>query len=130
MSTIDYEAHPKTCQDLINLYEKKHLNLNPGFQRSSVWGESDRRKLIESILLHYPLPALFFYCRQHHGEIIYDVIDGKQRLESILMFTGAIRGHRFWTRAKLSDEESADWIDWNMIKRLSLIHISEPTRPY
>ncbi|MGI8995431.1 MAG: HNH endonuclease family protein [Pyrinomonadaceae bacterium] len=120
MSTIDYEHHTKTVHDLISLFKNKHLNLNPGFQRSSVWGESNRRKLIDSILLRYPLPALFFYRRQHDGEIIYDVIDGKQRIESILMFTGVMRGHRFWTRAKLSNEENPDWLDWNTIKRKKL----------
>lgn len=70
--------------DLLNLYRGDNLNLNPGFQRQSVWSERDRAKLIESILRNYPLPAIFLYKRQQDGHVIYDVIDGKQRLESIL----------------------------------------------
>jgi hypothetical protein len=59
-----------------------NLNLDPGFQRQSVWNERDRAKLIESILRNYPLPAIFLYKRQEDGVLVYDVIDGKQRLES------------------------------------------------
>ena len=50
MSKIKYETDQKTVQDIINLYEKGRLNLEPGFQRSSVWQENDRKKLIDSIL--------------------------------------------------------------------------------
>src|SRR5450830_47808 len=55
------------------------------FQRQSAWKERDRAKLIESILRNYPLPAIFLYRREEDGKLVYDVIDGKQRLESILM---------------------------------------------
>ena len=43
MQQIRYEPDTKTIQDLVNLYEKKHLNLNPGFQRDSVWTTTDRK---------------------------------------------------------------------------------------
>jgi hypothetical protein len=65
----------------------------------------------------YPLPSIFFYRRHQEGNIVYDVIDGKQRIESILMFTGAMRGSRFKTRSRLPGDERTDWIDWNTIKR-------------
>jgi uncharacterized protein with ParB-like and HNH nuclease domain len=83
--------------DIVNLYEDGLLNLEPGFQRQSVWSERDRAKLIESILRNYPLPAIFLYRREHEGQIIYDVIDGKQRIESILMFMGEMRG-LYWAQ--------------------------------
>src|SRR5207237_815754 len=123
MSTIDYKSYQKTIQDLCNLYEKGHLNLEPGFQRSSVWGERDRSKLIESILLRYPLPSIFLYRRYEEGDPVYDVIDGKQRIESILMFTGAIRGNRFQTKSRLPDDEKSEWIDWRILKRRRLQHL-------
>jgi len=61
MSKIEYEAQLKTVQDMVNLYEKGMLNLNPGFQRASVWRDSDRRRLIDSILRNYPLPSIFLH---------------------------------------------------------------------
>jgi hypothetical protein len=58
VSTIKHETHQKTIQDILNLYEDKHLNLEPGFQRSSVWADRDRAKLIDSILRGYPLHSI------------------------------------------------------------------------
>lgn len=105
-----------TIQSIIHLYENDQLNLEPGFQRSSVWIERDRDKLIDSILRNYPLPSIFFYRRDEDGDLIYDVIDGKQRIESVLMFMGIVRG-RFWTKSRLPDDEKPDWIDWAKIKK-------------
>ena len=90
--SISHRPETRTVTDIQNLFEDNLLNLEPGFQRQSVWSERDRSKLIESILRNYPLPAIFSYRREEDGRIIYDVIDGKQRLESILMFMGEMRG--------------------------------------
>jgi len=97
MSTINYAPDQMSVQDIINRYEKGQLDLNPGFQRASVWRDPDRNKLIDSILRNYPLPSIFLYRSNKDGNTVYYVIDGKQRIESILMFTGDIRGNRLTT---------------------------------
>ena len=117
MTTIQYKSYQKTIQDILSLYDDGHLNLEPGFQRASVWAERDRAKLIDSILQNYPLPSIFLHRHHHDGNVIYDVIDGKQRIESILMFTGAMRGQRFETKSRLPGQEAIDWINWNTLKR-------------
>lgn len=119
---ITYKTTTKSVLDLINLYEHGHLNLEPGFQRQSVWTERDRAKLIDSILRNYPLPALFLYKRQENGKLVFDVIDGKQRLESILMFTQSIRG-RFYARTQLPGADSVEWVDWAVLKRRGGQHL-------
>jgi len=81
-----------TIADLLNRYEKGVLNLSPTFQRKSVWRDRDRHLLIESLLRGFPIPAIFLYQRNEAGQLCYDVIDGKQRLETILRFMGAMRG--------------------------------------
>ncbi len=117
--TLSHRPETKTITDLVNLYSGEQLNLEPGFQRQSVWVERDRSKLIESILRNYPLPAIFLYRREEDGRIIYDVIDGKQRLESILMFMGEMRG-RFWVRTQLPNTEEIEWIDWRRLCKRKL----------
>src|SRR4051794_26328055 len=92
---IQYEMQPKPVQEVFNLFRLGQLNLEPGFQRKSVWSVADRRRLIESIIRGYPLPTVFFYQRTEGGQYVYDVIDGKQRIETLLMFAGLIRGQRF-----------------------------------
>ncbi len=124
MAELQYEAFPNTIENILNLYRNDHLNLSPGFQRNSVWTERDRAKLIDSIVRNYPLPSIFLYRRQKNGEIVYDVIDGKQRIESILMFIGLVRGQRFWARVQLPGDDERDWVNWQSLcrrKKQSLI---------
>ena len=120
---IQYAPYQKTALDLIHLYENGNLNLEPGFQRQSVWTNKDREKLIDSIVRGYPLPAIFLYKRYYEGEVIYDVIDGKQRIETILMFTGNLRGNRFDAKVLLPGEEESYYVDWNYLKRKKLQNI-------
>jgi hypothetical protein len=60
------------------------LNLNPEFQRYSVWKERKRKSLlIESLMLRIPIPAFYFYEDENSNFI---VIDGQQRLTTIREF--------------------------------------------
>lgn len=118
-TTLHSEYDSKTIQELIHIFNNDQLNLEPGFQRESVWVERDRRKLIESIFQNYPIPSIFLYKQSHDGRLTYDVIDGKQRLESLLMFQGLgrFRGQRFSVRFPLEETEGmAEW-DWSRVRR-------------
>jgi 5-methylcytosine-specific restriction endonuclease McrA len=116
----------KSIQEFTSLFREGKLNLNPGFQRDSVWTLSDRRKLMESVMQNYPVPSVFLYKRKNErGRLVYDVIDGKQRLESILMFQGVgrFRGKRFAALARLNGEQApAEW-DWKSIERKRQQHL-------
>lgn len=114
---LDHDCYPKPISDLVLLYNHNLLNLEPGFQRNSVWTLKDRRKLIESVIRNYPLPAIFLYKREEHGKTIYDVIDGKQRLETILMFIGEMRGNRFTVKTQLDENDEVTHIDWRYLQR-------------
>ena len=120
---ITFDQRVKPISEIVNLLRNDQLNLEPGFQRQSVWSDNDRRKLIDSILRCYPLPAIFLYRRQKDGVVQFDVIDGKQRLESILMFMGVIRGNRFEARAPLPGDDRSAWIDWTYLRRRKLQHL-------
>ena len=122
MPTLTHHPETKTVQDIKSLYEDGLLNLEPGFQRQSVWSERDRAKLMDSILRNYPLPAIFFYRREDDGKIIYDVIDGKQRIESILKFMRLMRG-RYRLKAQLPGRDDIEWVDWNRLGKWKLQHL-------
>lgn len=125
MNGISFDTSEKTIQDIANLYKsstrskQRHLNLSPGFQRESVWTMKDRQKLIDSILRNYPIPAVFFYRREENGEIIYDVIDGKQRIETFLMFMGIMRGNQFFVKTHLPEKEEKEKINFKLLQRRS-----------
>jgi len=106
----------RTINEMVLLFKNGQINLEPGFQRKSVWSSSDRQRLIQSIVADYPLPNLFLYRRISRGKTVYDVIDGKQRLESILMFLGIgrFRRERFGVQLKLDRDGLREW-DWSRI---------------
>lgn len=121
MTTLRSEYGHMTVQQFVNHFEHDQLNLEPGFQRNSVWSLTDRAALIDSIFSNYPIPSIFLYRRQDaNGGLVYDVIDGKQRLESIFMFMGLgpFRRNRFSVRMKLSpNDPEPEWYDWAKVRR-------------
>lgn len=106
-----------TINELTLMFGKRQINLNPGFQRQSVWGLNDRRRLIESIFAGYPLPSIFLYQRHQNGRLVYDVIDGKQRLETVLMFTKQGRFKRDWFDVRIDLGDGVGWYDWPSVTR-------------
>lgn len=107
----------RTINEMMLILKNRQLNLEPGFQRKSVWSNRDRTRLIQSIVSNYPVPCIFLYARNNKGHLTYDVIDGKQRLETIFMFA---RGGRFKRQSfdvKLDLGDGPDRYDWRDIKR-------------
>ena len=72
----------------IDLDSVGRLDLNPPYQRRSVWTSSDRRFFLDTIFRNYPCPPIFIHKTiDDSGVATYHVVDGKQRLETILKFT-------------------------------------------
>lgn len=82
---IKVEKNFYTIFELKRKYSRKPSNiiLDSDFQRESVWKISQKRELIESILMGLPLP-LFYFNKDKNGNLI--VIDGRQRLGAIFSF--------------------------------------------
>jgi hypothetical protein len=74
--------------EFINLYENSEINLEPAFQRLFRWDDYQQSYFIESILLGYPIPAIFVLQRD---DGVWDVIDGVQRLSTIYNFVGILK---------------------------------------
>lgn len=87
---MDFKRNP-TNQDIswfLDLHKQKQLDLEPPYQRKSVWTLKDRMFLLDTIFNGYPIPSIFLNkVTSKDGNTIYHVIDGKQRLETIFMFT-------------------------------------------
>lgn len=66
---------------------RRRLNLSPSYQRGDVWPTSDAQMLIESILRGIPLPSVIIL-KPEATDAPYEVVDGKQRLTTILRFIG------------------------------------------
>ncbi|MFY4862827.1 DUF262 domain-containing protein [Aliarcobacter butzleri] len=82
---IHTDAYPMSIGEIANLYKDGELDIHPEFQRIYRWTDSQKSKLIESILLGIPLPSIFVAQRD---DGIWDVVDGLQRLSTIFSFWG------------------------------------------
>ena len=84
-----FTRHP-TTQDIswiLDARSEEHLDLDPPYQRKSVWTRTDRQFFLDTIFRGYPSPAIFLEKKiSESGASIYFVVDGKQRLETIFMF--------------------------------------------
>lgn len=70
-----------------DLYKRDLLNLDPPYQRRSVWTQSFKDYFIDTLLLQYPAPTVFLYEEiSNDGITQYNVVDGKQRLSTIFEF--------------------------------------------
>jgi hypothetical protein len=70
---------------MISLYQRKELKIRPEFQRFFRWTPGQKSRFIESLLLGIPIPPIFV-SQDDKGK--WDVIDGLQRLSTILQLTG------------------------------------------
>jgi len=68
-------------------YKENTLELSPEFQRNPVWQQPQKDYLIETILLGLPTPEVYYVTRiKPNGESIYVIVDGQQRLRTIIEF--------------------------------------------
>jgi len=86
-SKVHSDAYAMSFGELINLYESDELDIHPEFQRFFRWTESQKSRLIESILLGIPLPSIFVSQRD---DGVWDVIDGLQRLSTVFQLVGIL----------------------------------------
>jgi hypothetical protein len=85
------------------------MDLNPSYQRADVWPTADAQLLIESVLRGIPLPSVILLQRNTDDGDRYEIVDGKQRLTSLLRFTGAHPKALATVRTKASEwSESPD----------------------
>lgn len=85
---MNRQASVQDISWFIDLDSVGRLDLNPPYQRRSVWTASDRRFFLDTIFRNYPCPPIFIHKTiDDTGIATYHVVDGKQRLETILKFS-------------------------------------------
>jgi hypothetical protein len=76
-----------TTATLLDQLVRGNIQLNPRFQRRDAWNIDRKSRFIESIILGFPIPQIVLASNEkERGKFI--VLDGKQRLLTILQFYG------------------------------------------
>ena len=83
------DGYEMSVGEIMNLYKDEEILINPSFQRLFRWSDSQKTRFIESLLLGIPIPPIFVV----QGEKgVWELIDGLQRLSTVLEFAGLLRG--------------------------------------
>lgn len=78
-----------SVQTMYRDYRDGTLIVNRQYQRKLVWTVAEKKKLIDSILLNYPIPLILLAEKpplEAGGSAFMEVIDGMQRLNAIFSF--------------------------------------------
>lgn len=77
-----------TVIDFLEWQRQGSLDLQPFYQRRSVWNPRVKSLLIDSLLRGFPLPLIFLHSRLDvaTSKTLRQVVDGQQRLRTILSF--------------------------------------------
>ncbi len=106
---------------LIDLIQRQELELEPEFQRNFVWDQRTASLFIDSLLIGFPTPNLFFGRNASREDFI--VIDGLQRLKTIYFFitqrfAGKDDFKLFGLQGRLWDGKSFSELPQNLQRRL------------
>lgn len=70
-----------------DLHSRELLDLDPPYQRRSIWSQRFKDFFIDTVLNNYPCPAIFLFEEiSPSGTAKYHVVDGKQRLLTCFEF--------------------------------------------
>jgi hypothetical protein len=128
------DSRPQDITWFLDINRAGQLNLDPPYQRKSVWTPKDQKSFLDTIFRNYPCPAIFLHKEISEGKTIYNVVDGKQRLQTILNFVEdktplgtefndqRLDGKRW---SELTNEQKKAL--WDYIIPVEMIDISDPS---
>ncbi|MCL2506982.1 MAG: DUF262 domain-containing protein [Endomicrobia bacterium] len=79
----------KSIKDIYTMFSDNTLIVDNSYQRRAVWGERDKIRLIETILMGMVIPELFFWKSNTNpktGDCLVHIVDGQQRIKAICEF--------------------------------------------
>jgi len=84
----NFDSRTYSINDFIEWENNKQLELSPKFQRRSVWTDTARSFLMDTIIEGKPIPKVFVRQKLNTQtrKSVREVVDGQQRLRTILSF--------------------------------------------
>lgn len=87
-NTLQTDKLDMSFGEIMSMYEKGEIIINPEFQRLYRWTEYQKTRFIESIIIGIPIPPIFV-AEDKNGR--WELVDGLQRLSTIFSFFGILR---------------------------------------
>ncbi len=122
------DAYQMSVGEIVTMYTNREIVIDPEFQRLFRWDISQKSKLIESLLLGIPLPPIFVF---EKADGSWELIDGLQRVSTILEFMGYLRDRESDQPLPPSILEATKYLPslhnavWEMSDRITDVHQTE-----
>lgn len=83
-----FRSRQVAIRDIKAMDDQGELDLTPVFQRRNVWPEKARSYLVDTILRGKPIPTIYLRTAKNPrtGTVRQEVVDGQQRLRTVLAF--------------------------------------------
>lgn len=115
----------RSIESLLHMYYYFGVDMEPDYQRGSVWNDEDRTKLLDSIFAGREIGRFVFrevpYEESLEKKCMYEVVDGKQRLMTLCAFYE----NRFPYRGCFYNELPAEDKNWFGSAMTSLASLSD-----
>lgn len=84
----NFDSRTYSINDFLEWYDNEQLELSPKFQRRSVWTDTARSYLMDTIVSGKPIPKVFIRQKinPQTRKSIREVVDGQQRLRTIISY--------------------------------------------
>lgn len=84
----NFDTRTYSINDFLEWFANEQLELSPKFQRRSVWTDTARSYLMDTIVSGKPIPKVFIRQKLNPQtrKSIREVVDGQQRLRTIISF--------------------------------------------
>ncbi|WP_158897604.1 DUF262 domain-containing protein [Sphingorhabdus lacus] len=109
LNSIIQPSRP-TVSQIVEQFRKKDMFVDNSFQRRLVWTERQKVRLIETILMGYPMPEIYVWQQPADadtGKQQLSIVDGQQRITAMTQFVT-----NEWKLSKAYlDNEAAEYVD-------------------
>jgi uncharacterized protein with ParB-like and HNH nuclease domain len=129
-ASIEYATYTYDIDWFVQKIKNERINISPEYQRSFEWSIEQQSRFIESLILNMPIPPIYMV---ENDEGSFDLLDGLQRLSTILYFLNEVPSRMTDLRFKLNvsadeklntresknyEEEEESILDFSEIEKL------------
>ena len=114
-NSINTDRLDMSFGEIISMYERDEIIIAPEFQRLFRWSDYQQTRFIESLLLGIPIPPIFV-AEDREGK--WELVDGLQRLSTVLSFYGVLKNNtekNFWKLCEGELVKSMQGMDYNKL---------------
>lgn len=123
---MDYDVSLQTISWINERRDTESLEISPKFQRRAVWLIKERSELMATICSQLPFPEIYIHVvtDKDSGKQKYIVVDGQQRITSILLFIDgeiSLPNSPDWEAKyfrELSDDQKTAFWDYKVVVRM------------